>query len=468
VLALGFFLILNLSIIPTSNAVHTIYVNSSSGNDNNNGYSWLTAKRTLLYGIDAVDNNGTVKVSDGKYSEFIRINKNVSIVGQSSKNTILSGSSRPSILYIDPNVNVNISHFTIQNGLGLNYGGAITNYGTLNLNDCTLKNNSARYQSGPIASGGAIYNTGTLSIINSTLISNSMPDYVGGAIFNNGKTNIQNCLFYNNSASIGAAISNWDGVLTITESNFNNNIAGQNLGGTIDNRGNLTVHYTRFYNNQNIAIISLDNYALATNNWWGSNSDPKNYAIYGNVYCTPWVILTIKSTPNIIYNKKTSKITADLNHVNGGGALTGRHIPEGTIILNINSWGSFTKYGITRKIQLNTVNGIINTTYYANGGTVPTNPVQITATADSYTTNSTESAYVTIKTANLNITNNEHPKVGQNFTVNFKHSGNELAGKTNLSKTTGMQNTGAPFVPLIMALSFIIAGIKISKTNYRT
>lgn len=53
--------------------------------------------------------------------------------------------------------------------------------------------------------------------------------------------------------------------------------------------------------------------------------------------------------------------------------------------------------GSLHSITKNTTNGIITATFYANGGAVPsTNPVKVTATADNYTTNATESAYIKI------------------------------------------------------------------------
>jgi predicted transcriptional regulator len=54
----------------------------------------------------------------------------------------------------------------------------------------------------------------------------------------------------------------------------------------------------------------------------------------------------------------------------------------------------------------NTVNGLITTIFYANQGQINQsyNPVKVTATADDYTTNNTESAYIQInKTSDIKI-----------------------------------------------------------------
>jgi len=75
-------------------------------------------------------------------------------------------------------------------------------------------------------------------------------------------------------------------------------------------------------------------------------------------------------------------------------------IPDGPITLLI-PWGSFTNPGITHSFTANTVAGVMAATFYANEGAVNPlfNPVMVTATADGYTTNDTESAYITINPA---------------------------------------------------------------------
>ena len=84
-------------------------------------------------------------------------------------------------------------------------GGAILNWGTVNLSNCTISDNTAdRY-------GGAIYGGGTLNIGGGTVIENNSCDtYDGGAIYylqTNGKITLDGAIIRNNTAEdMGAAL----------------------------------------------------------------------------------------------------------------------------------------------------------------------------------------------------------------------------------------------------------------------
>ena len=136
--------------------------------------------------------------------------------------------------------------------------GRIFNIGegfTVTLTNATLINGKA-------TEGGAIYNDGSLTLSDVKLSDNAADSY-GGAVFNNGHLVVGNSVFDANdivnrgSASVdygGAAIYNWyDGVLTVSGSNFTNNIKnyknGDNLVGAITTIGNATVSGSNFVNN---------------------------------------------------------------------------------------------------------------------------------------------------------------------------------------------------------------------------
>ena len=126
---------------------------------------------------------------------------------------------------------------------------------TVTLTNATLINGKA-------TEGGAIYNDGSLTLSDVKLSDNAADSY-GGAVFNNGHLVVGNSVFDANdivnrgSASVdygGAAIYNWyDGVLTVSGSNFTNNIKnyknGDNLVGAITTIGNATVSGSNFVNN---------------------------------------------------------------------------------------------------------------------------------------------------------------------------------------------------------------------------
>ena len=142
---------------------------------------------------------------------------------------------------------------------------------TVTLTNATLINGKAD-------KGGAIYNDGSLTLSDVKLSDNAADGY-GGAVFNNGELVVSDSVFDSNdivnrgSASVdygGAAIYNWyDGTLTVSGSNFTNNIKnyknGDNLVGAITTIGNATVSGSNFVNNAGRwgGAISTAGYLLA-------------------------------------------------------------------------------------------------------------------------------------------------------------------------------------------------------------
>ena len=142
---------------------------------------------------------------------------------------------------------------------------------TVTLTNATLINGKAD-------NGGAIYNDGSLTLSDVKLSDNAADSY-GGAVFNNGHLVVGNSVFDSNdivnrgSASVdygGAAIYNWyDGVLTVSGSNFTNNIKnyknGDRLVGAIATIGDATISDSYFVNNAGRwgGAISASGYLIA-------------------------------------------------------------------------------------------------------------------------------------------------------------------------------------------------------------
>ena len=126
--------------------------------------------------------------------------------------------------------------------------------------------------------GGAIYNDGSLTLSDVKLSDNAADSY-GGAVFNNGELVVSDSVFDSNdivnrgSASVdygGAAIYNWyDGVLTVSGSNFTNNIKnyknGDCLVGAVATIGDATISDSCFVNNAGRwgGAISASGYLIA-------------------------------------------------------------------------------------------------------------------------------------------------------------------------------------------------------------
>ena len=88
-------------------------------------------------------------------------------------------------------------------------GGAISNGGTATINGTTFSKNTASY-------GGAVYNFGTLELKSNTIVTGNRGFYAGGGVFNSyGEMEITNSTISKNTAFLGGGISNYHGTLTV-------------------------------------------------------------------------------------------------------------------------------------------------------------------------------------------------------------------------------------------------------------
>lgn len=75
---------------------------------------------TIQAAINAANSGDIIQVDSGVYTEYIMVNKSVSLIGKNSSNTIIdgTGTGRSTILITTHTNNVKIEGFTIQNGEG--------------------------------------------------------------------------------------------------------------------------------------------------------------------------------------------------------------------------------------------------------------------------------------------------------------------------------------------------------------
>ena len=170
-----------------------VYVNVTHGNDTYGHGTIDSPYQSINKGISEVNDGGTVHIAAGTYTgsdnQGLTINKNITIIGEDQKNTIIDAENNTQIFTINQQgVTVKIINLTLTQGKG--DGGAINNQGTINVINCTFTRNTADY-------GGAIYNDGTLNVINCTFTRNTA-DY-GGAIYNGGTLNVNDCTFNSNN-----------------------------------------------------------------------------------------------------------------------------------------------------------------------------------------------------------------------------------------------------------------------------
>ncbi len=118
-------------------------------------------------------------------------------------------------------------------GNSASYGGGVNNYGTLTISGGIISGNSA-------SEGGGIWNDGTLTIAGSTLSGNGNSTY-GGAIWNNAAATVSNCTFSGNLGIFGAAIESRAGSLNVSGSTFTNNSASYEGGALFLSGGTVTL-----------------------------------------------------------------------------------------------------------------------------------------------------------------------------------------------------------------------------------
>ena len=242
---------------------NSIFTNNSAKKEGSAIYSGYTLNidddTTFTNNMVYMYYTGTLNISEIK--TFTDLQKAINMVEGdihlSSNVTMLASEADNFVngIVVDHLVNLKCDGFTINaNNLGRIFNVTST-ADKLNIYNANLINGKA-------TEGGAIYNDGSLTLSDVKLSDNAADSY-GGAVFNNGHLVVGNSVFDANdivnrgSASVdygGAAIYNWyDGVLTVSGSNFTNNIKnyknGDRLVGAVATIGDATISDSYFVNN---------------------------------------------------------------------------------------------------------------------------------------------------------------------------------------------------------------------------
>jgi len=215
----------------------------------------------------------------------ITISANTTIDG-TGQNVTISGNNAVQLFIVNAGITLTLTNLTLTNGYysGAFGGGAIANYGTLDISGCTFSNNRAL----GVGSGGVVYcysSAVNITISNSTFSENSAFE-AGGAIFIafNTTLNISESTFSGNTASYGAALGLSGGNVTIDRTSFINNI-GQTEGAIDHYMGILTITNSTFEGNQaeagvGGALVSLQTLILANSTFYGNSSTDQGGAVY--------------------------------------------------------------------------------------------------------------------------------------------------------------------------------------------
>ena len=264
----------------------TIYVNSGTGNDatgngtSGNPYKTFTKGYTVAVSGDILNLTGTFTWTDADETgdaatTGYTISKNLTIIGQGPGVTIIQAASTENTadrrVFTLGNYTISIQNLTIRHGYFNNSNGGAAIYmggtATLTLSNCIIEKNNIYYNEGD-------------------------GRYRGGAIqiyyLSSGNVNIDKCQFQYNSNTGGSSNSggaihwmDWStniGLITITNSTFNNNTAVS--GSAIfarssrsaisnstftNNTGGTTLNYTCGSSSSNLVYGYLTNVTVAYN-----------------------------------------------------------------------------------------------------------------------------------------------------------------------------------------------------------
>ena len=250
-----------------------IYVNDTGGNDDNDGSTWETAKKTIKNATNNVNPNGIINIANGQYNGTsnteITIDKNMTINGESQTGTIINGTGNNWIFHVNPGINLTLNNLTITNATGSDGAVIYNNDGSIYLTDCSFTSNTATF-----AGGGVIYNNvGSVYVTDCSFIGNTATSY-GGAIYNYGNVYVSDSSFTSNNAIMGGVIHNDGSESVVTGCSFTDNTA--TFGGVIyNNVGSVSVSDSSFIGN-------TANYGGVIVNPYGGSVSVTNSSFSGN------------------------------------------------------------------------------------------------------------------------------------------------------------------------------------------
>lgn len=215
--------------VQPAHAATPIYVRTDGSDACNGEYNASSsampncAKLTIAAAITTVNSGGEVRIQAGTFTEDLDIAKNVSLRGFGSTSTTIMGTGASRVIRIQNSYSVTIQHVTVTGGYQTGYvegGGGIWNSGTLSLSNCIVSGNYAEPMGGGIYNGsdgvmdinrctikenttyhagwnglggGGVYNTGSLTMLDSTVSDNHADDSpsdlnYGGGVYHHGGT----------------------------------------------------------------------------------------------------------------------------------------------------------------------------------------------------------------------------------------------------------------------------------------
>ena len=329
---------------------------------------------------------------------------------------------------------------------------------TVTLTNATLINGKAD-------KGGAIYNDGSLTLSDVKLSDNAADGY-GGAVFNNGELVVSDSVFDSNdivnrgSASVdygGAAIYNWyDGTLTVSGSNFTNNIKnyknGDRLVGAIATIGDATISDSYFVNNSGRwggAITTsgdlLEGSAVSTLTVSGSTFK-ENGGLYGAGIFVWGSDFTVS---DCVFDKNTASGKGNMTPNNNNGAaieVTDTNKAIAGIITGSNFTNNKAQYGGAIDICEGNIkitdSEFVNNSADVEGGAIDINTVkgnpEVSISGSKFINNSASYGGAIVNVKDLTVRNTEFVNNTPNAIFNYVGFGGNL--DLGIENFTDLQN----------------------------
>ena len=329
---------------------------------------------------------------------------------------------------------------------------------TVTLTNATLINGKA-------TEGGAIYNDGSLTLSDVKLSDNAADSY-GGAVFNNGELVVSDSVFDSNdivnrgSASVdygGAAIYNWyDGTLTVSGSNFTNNIKnyknGDRLVGAVATIGDATISDSCFVNNAGRwgGAISASGYLIAgddVNTLTVSGSTFKeNGGLYGAGIFVWGSDFTVS---DCVFDKNTASGKGNMTPNNNNGAaieVTDTNKAIAGIITGSNFTNNKAQYGGAIDICEGNIkitdSEFVNNSADVEGGAIDINTVkgnpEVSISGSKFINNSASYGGAIVNVKDLTVRNTEFVNNTPNAIFNYVGFGGNL--DLGIENFTDLQN----------------------------
>ena len=244
--------------------VGTYLVDHTRPDDNGDGTSWATAKKTIQAALEVALSGNEVWVKAGTYNESISLKDGVALYGGfigtesalgerdwATNVTTIDGQGAVDHVVTGTD-NATIDGFTITGGNadggGVNSsgGGMLNNGVSPTVSNCTFSSNSA------VFGGGGMYNENSSPTVTNCTFQLNSAGLTGGGMDNWQSTpSVKNCTFHDNQASFnGGGICNSNSAAIVENCIFSANTATDN-GGGIETSGpaSLSVTNCTFYGN---------------------------------------------------------------------------------------------------------------------------------------------------------------------------------------------------------------------------